>query len=467
MSKLIQTLVSALLAVAAGVTHGQEQLEALKLESLKTPPSSYAKLQLPIQTWQTPQGSKVFFTPSPQLPMFDLQIVFDAGSGRDDGATGLAQLTLNMLQEGTSQRDAQQIAEGFDEVGARLATSVRRDKSIIRIRSLSAEQQRNTAVALLAEMLGQPLFAEDKLQQAKVQLINASAQRQASAFDKAVDQLFEHTYANHPYAANDARIAHTIHPLTPEDLKAFHRNALNASNALITLVGDLSTEQAREVAQQISAALPVGLALPPLQRPAAFEPEIYHLEHPGTQSSLLLAIPGIDVHHPDAPALALANLILGGPGATSRLFEALRTQRGLTYSAGSWLAQAPDSGLWVFFTQVQAKYQDATMALMQTLLHNYADEGPTEQQLADAKEQLRGSYLLDSVSNQQISQILANIGIHRLALGSRQVFIEQVQALSLDQLKVVLKKHLKLDTLVQISVGPTVEQHDLPEPASS
>ncbi|MGH8486177.1 MAG: M16 family metallopeptidase, partial [Pseudomonas sp.] len=264
--------------------------------------------------------------------MFDLQVVFDAGSGRDDGATGLAQLTLSMLQEGTRQRDAQQIAEGFDAVGARLATSVRRNKATLRIRSLSAEQQRNTAVALLAEMLGQPLFAEDKLQQVKDQLINVAAQRQESAFEKAVDQLFKHAYANHPYAANDARIAHTIPELTPAVLKAFHQNALNARNALITLVGDLSVEHAREIAVQISAALPAGQALPPLQPPSAFESEIYHLEHPGTQSNLLLAIPGIDIDHPDAPALALANLILGGPGATSRLFEALRTQRGLTYS---------------------------------------------------------------------------------------------------------------------------------------
>lgn len=467
MSKLTRTLVGAFLLVAGGVAHGQEPLETLALESLKTPPPSYAKLQLPIEFWQTPQGSKVLFSPSRQLPMFDLQVVFDAGSGRDDGATGLAQLTLSMLKEGTRQRDAQQIAEGFDAVGARLATSVRRDKATLRIRSLSAEQQRNTAVALLAEMLGQPLFAEDKLQQVKDQLINAAAQRQESAFEKAVDQLFEHAYANHPYAVNDARIAHTIPELTPADLKAFHRNALNARNALITLVGDLSVEQAHEIAVQISAALPTGPALPPLQPPSAFEPEIYHLDHPGTQSSLLFAIPGIDIHHPDAPALTLANLILGGPGATSRLFEALRTQRGLTYSAGSWLAQTPDSGLWVFFTQVQAQYQDATMTLLENLLQHYADEGPTAQQFADAKEQLRGSYLLDSVSNQQISQILANIGLHRLDLDSRQVFIERVQALSLDQLKVVLKKHLKLDNLVQISVGPTVEQHDLPEPAPS
>ncbi|MNO69807.1 hypothetical protein D3C76_606680 [compost metagenome] len=75
---------------------------------------------------------------------------------------------------------------------------------------------------------------------------------------------------------------------------------------------------------------------------------------------------------------------------------------------------------------------------------------------------MRGSYLRNSVSNQQISGILSTIGFNRLPLDSRQTFLDQVQALTLDQLKVVLKNHLKLDKLVQISVGPSVEQHDLP-----
>ncbi|MGH8466362.1 MAG: M16 family metallopeptidase, partial [Pseudomonas sp.] len=215
-----------------------------------------------------------------------------------------------------------------------------------------------------------------------------------------------------------------------------------------------------------SAALPAGPPLPPVQPPAGFEAEIYHLDHPGTQSFLLFALPGIDIQHTDAPALTLANLMLGGPGATSRLFEVLRTERGLTYSAGAHLVQSSDSGLWVFTTEVQAKYQDAAMALLENLLQDYADTGPTLQQFEDAKEQLRGSYLLGAVSNRQFSDMLAEMGIHQLPLDSRQTFLEQIQALTLDQLKVALKKHLKLDKLVQISVGPSVEQHDLPAPAS-
>lgn len=465
MTDTIRILLLALL-VLAGPAHSQGQPAPAALESLTSlsPPS--ARLQVPIESWQTPQGSRVLFVHRPELPMFDLQVLFDAGSARDDGASGLAQLTLGMLKEGTQHRDAMQIAEGFDEIGARFHTSTSRTKATIRLRSLSTEQHRSQAVTLLAEVLGQPLFANEKLQEVKDQLINASTQRQSLAYVKAVDRLFEHAYANHPFAANDTGTAQSINTLQIADITAFHQQALSAGNALITLVGDLSPDQARETALQISAALPAGPPLPPLQPPAGFEAEIYHLDHPGTQSFLLFALPGIDIQHTDAPALTLANLMLGGPGATSRLFEVLRTERGLTYSAGAHLVQSSDSGLWVFTTEVQAKYQDSAMALLENLLQDYADTGPTPQQFEDAKEQLRGSYLLGAVSNGQFSGMLAEIGFHQLPLDSRQTFLEQIQALTLDQLKVALKKHLKLDKLVQISVGPSVEQHDLPAPAS-
>nr|NLU59502.1 insulinase family protein [Pseudomonas sp. BIGb0427] len=80
---------------------------------------------MPIESWHTPQGSQVLFVQNNHLPMFDLQVVFAAGSARDDGAAGLAQLTLGMLDEGAGQYDALQIAEVFDAVGAQFSQAGR------------------------------------------------------------------------------------------------------------------------------------------------------------------------------------------------------------------------------------------------------------------------------------------------------------------------------------------------------
>lgn len=462
MNKLTRTSLPFLLLLACAASQALEQSRPFELESLKATAPAPTPLQLPIESWQTPQGSKVLFVQRNQLPMFDLQVSFAAGSARDDGAAGLAQLTLSMLDEGTLQRDAMQIAEGFDDVGAQFSKSVFHDRATVKLRSLSDEQQRSIAVGLLSEMLGQPQFAEDKLQLIKDQLTGVAAQRQNYATYRARDLLYAHVFADHPYASNIYGTEQAIKAITVTDLRDFHHRAYTTGNAVITLVGDLSLEQAQAIAMQVSAALPAGPALPPLPGAASFEPEIYHLEHPGNQTTLLFGIPGIDAQHPDAPALALANLILGGPMETSRLFNELRTRRGLTYGAQSMLRQHPLNGIWVFSTAVQAKYRDGAMVLLEQLLKDYAEQGPSQKEFDDAKQQLRGSYLLESVSNKQISDILTTIGFNQLPLDNRQAFLDQIQALTLDQLKVVLNNHLKLDKLVQISVGPSVEQHDLP-----
>ena len=114
MNKLSRTFAPLLLLLACAAPQAQAQPQPLELQSLKVAAPAPARLQLAIESWQTPQGSKVLFAQRKQLPMFDLQVDFAAGSARDDGAAGLAQLTVGMLDEGTQQRDAMQIAEGFD-----------------------------------------------------------------------------------------------------------------------------------------------------------------------------------------------------------------------------------------------------------------------------------------------------------------------------------------------------------------
>ena len=201
MNKLNRNLLPALLLLMLVPAQAQEQ-QPLELESLKSPPAALSALQLPIESWQTPQGSQVLFVRNSQLPMFDLQVVFDASAARDDGASGLAQLTLGMLDEGTATRNALQIAEGFDDIGAKLRKTLKLDNAVISLRSLSSEQHRDNAVALLSEILGEPSFPADNLLKTKNQLSSLSTRRQDYAYYKAFDLLFEHTFANHPYAGN-------------------------------------------------------------------------------------------------------------------------------------------------------------------------------------------------------------------------------------------------------------------------
>ncbi|MEJ2115603.1 MAG: hypothetical protein P8X88_06045, partial [Gammaproteobacteria bacterium] len=71
-----------------------------------------------IEQWRTTNGVKTLFVAAPELPMLDLAITFDAGSGRDAELAGLSQLTHSLLNTGTGKFDADAIAEQFEDIGA-------------------------------------------------------------------------------------------------------------------------------------------------------------------------------------------------------------------------------------------------------------------------------------------------------------------------------------------------------------
>ena len=93
-----------------------------------------------IQHWQTSKGMRVYFVSAPELPMVDLQLVFDAGSARDGKSPGLARLTTGLLDEGSGDWDADAIARRFEDVGAQYTSGVEWDFASLSLRSLSAPE---------------------------------------------------------------------------------------------------------------------------------------------------------------------------------------------------------------------------------------------------------------------------------------------------------------------------------------
>jgi hypothetical protein len=104
-----------------------------------------------IQHWQTNQGVPVYFVPTPEIPMLDVDVVFDAGSARDGDKPGLANLTAGMLDEGAGKLNTDQIAEAFDNVGAIYSIDVNQDMALFA-----------SSFLVCRNIIKEPLAASDK-----------------------------------------------------------------------------------------------------------------------------------------------------------------------------------------------------------------------------------------------------------------------------------------------------------------
>ncbi|HMQ14152.1 MAG TPA: insulinase family protein, partial [Candidatus Competibacter phosphatis] len=163
--------------------------------------SSLAQAIPEIQNWHTANGVPVYFIAARELPMVDAQILFRAGSVRDGERPGLAQLTNGLLEEGAGDWSADTIADRLDQVGARLATSSRRDAASVALRSLTDPRYLQPAVETVARLLKEPSFASDAVERVRQQMLTALQERAQSPGAIAQDAFFKALYGDHPYGS--------------------------------------------------------------------------------------------------------------------------------------------------------------------------------------------------------------------------------------------------------------------------
>ncbi len=422
---------------------------------------------LKIHSWQTAEGAKVLFVEAPQLPMFDLRLTFAAGSSQDDGVPGLAMLTNAMLNEGVPGKDVGAIAAGFESLGAEFGNGAYRDMAVASLRSLTAAEQREPALRLFAEVIGQPTFPEDALARIKNQMLAGFEYQKQSPAKLASLELFERLYGNHPYAHSSEGSASSIPAIGREQLQAFHARAYAAGNVVIALVGDLSRSEAEALVARVSAALPPGPALAKIAQPQEPEAGLHHIEFPSKQTHLMIAQLGIDRRDPDYAALYLGNQIFGGGGFGTRLMEEVREKRGLTYGVYSGFSAMQARGPFMINLQTRAELSEGTLQLVKDLLRDYLASGPTQEELDNAKRELAGSFPLSTASNAAIVGQLGSMGFYDLPLDYLEVFMRQVQALTAEQVKTAMAKHLDPQALVIVSAGPSVAQQELPPPTDT
>ena len=473
---LIAVLLSLLLGLLAWMAkHPAEQAPELPeavttgtLQSLaELDDQEPARRALNIQTWRTTEGAKVLFVAAPELPMFDLRVTFAAGSSHDDQQLGVAMLTNAMLNEGIAGKDVTQIAEGFENLGAEFGNGAYRDMAVVSLRSLSAPEQRTPALALFSEVIGRPTFPEESLARIQNQLLAGFEQQKQNPGKLASLALFEHLYGSHPYAHASEGNAQSIPAIDSTALRAFHARAYSAGNAVIALVGDLSRSEAEAIAKQVSNALPQGPAIAKLVQAEPPKAARQHIEFPSAQTTLMLAQLGIDRQDPDYPALYLGNQILGGGGFGTRLMEEVREKRGLTYGVYSGFSPMQARGPFMINLQTRAELSEGTLQLVQDILRQYLAEGPTQQELDNAKRETAGSFPMSTASNADIVGQLGAIGFYDLPLTQLEDFMAQVQEQTVDSVKAALQKHLSAEDLLIVSAGPTVAQEALPAPSDN
>lgn len=407
-----------------------------------------------IQSWTTPNGSRVLFVAAPDLPMVDVRVVFDAGSARDGDTAGLADMTNRLLNDGAGPWDADQIAERLEEVGAQLGIGSERDMAWVSVRTLTEESAFERSVETLATIIARPNFEPDDLERTRKSMQTALRLGEQQPGTVAKKVFYRTLFGDHPYAIPSDGTQASLAAITRDQLVEFHQRYYVARNALIAIVGAVDRAQAEKLADRLTSGLNPG-------QPAAELPQVgalqkmhqERLQFPSSQSHILMGQPGMQRGDPDYFVLYVGNHILGGSGLVSQLSEEVREKRGLSYSVYSYFAPMRRNGPFLVGAQTQNSKAQEAIDVMLATLRKYIEQGPTEEELIAAKQNITGGFPLRIASNDKIVEYLAMIGFYRLPLDYLDVFVDRVNAVTRDQIHSAFQRRLNLDRFVTVVVG--------------
>ena len=408
----------------------------------------------PILQTRCRSGVRVIVAERPGVPLVSVRVVLQGGSSLDPkGRHGLAHLVAAVGRRGTRRRSGTRIDELVEAMGAELGVGVDEDASYLGLTTPIEHLAR--AVDVLADVAGAPAFPAAELGRLRRREL-ASLQHDLDEPGVVADRaLLGAAYDGHPYGHPPEGKVRDLAAIKRADLVAFHGRHYGTRAAIVVVVGPVKADEVMELVEARfggwSRSAP---ELPAIPEPVFPERSVLVVDKPDlTQAQVRIASPGFARSNPDYHAGLVASAILGG-AFTSRLMEAIRVNRGLSYGVRSRFASSRVGGMFFIssFTKVETTGELVQVALDET--RRFCDGGPSAEELERTQSYLCGLHPLSLETHDQLAERLADLELHGLSHDEISTFRPRVRAVTTEACTAVGRRHFPLDRAFIVVVGP-------------
>ncbi len=389
------------------------------------------------------------------LPLVTAEVIVRGGADAEPPElAGVARLTAEALEAGTTTRDVDALAWELERLGIEIETAASWDAASIGI-TVHADRL-EPAMALLADVVRNPSFPADQVERLRDEQLADILQRRkepgALASDAAARFVFDDGV---PYGRPLIGREDTVRALGPEQLRTFHRERYTAGSAAIIVTGRVDPEHARAVVEQHfgdwrgAAAMAGEFRV----RPRREETTVYVVDRPGSvQSELRLAHVGVDRRTADYFPLVVMNTILGG-AFTSRLNMSLRERHGYTYGIRSGFAFRRQPGPFTVDAAVATEVTAPAIEAILTEIRELREDGPTDDEMDAARDYLRGIFPLRLETTSAVAGRLAELVVFGLPADYFASYRDRIAAVSRNEVLRVASEAVRPDRMAVIVVG--------------
>ena len=404
----------------------------------------------------SPMGIKAWLVEDKSVPVITLSFSFAGGAASEpESQKGVTSLMAELLTDGAGPLPAQAFKRRAEDVNASLDFDASADRLGGSLRMLSANRAEGFELLRLA--LTAPRFDADMVEQRRAQLIAAINQANQRPSSVASRTLMAKVFAGHPYSIDTHGVRDTLKTVTVDEIRQRATAILGRSGLIVAAVGDIDEDELARELDQVFGGLPSGSADPgpPAWVPTT-QPSLAIVERPVPQSSVRMAMPGISRQDPDWYAAFVMNHILGGGGQQSRLFTEVRERRGLAYSISSGLRTYKKAALLTISTASANEKVAETIRVIRNEMARLRNDGPTEQELADAKTYLTGALPVSLDSSSSIAGLLHGMQIDGLPRNQLDLRPKLIAAVTLDDVRRMARRLLREELLTTVVVGKPV-----------
>lgn len=417
-----------------------------------------------IEHWVLENGAKVYLVENRSLPMLDINVSFDAGSRRDPAdKVGLSDFAAMMADKGVTAGRGQKAAaldenalnDAWLDLGAIFGAFSGRDEFGFSLRTLTYPDILPQVVQLAARQIAHPAFPQTVLKREQARAVAALKESLTQPGALASRAYYPAVYGKHPYGALVTE--KTLNSITVQDLKNYYTQYILPCRTRISMVGNVSREQANQIAQDLMAQLPQSAtckALPEVPEVMALTKAVNEeIPFDAAQAQIMIGQPGIKRNDPDFLVLVVGNHILGGSGFSSRLMQQVREQRGLTYDIGSYFSPGANTGAFTISLKTRPDQAQEATKVAQLVLKDFVEKGPTQQELDDAKANLLGGFPLLFDSNANLLEQVSNIARNDLPLDYLDQWPHLIENVSAQQVKAAFERVIHPDKMVTVVLG--------------
>ncbi|WP_348629038.1 pitrilysin family protein [Mesorhizobium sp. YM1C-6-2] len=415
-----------------------------------------AQANVDIQQVRSEKGITAWLVEDYSVPIVTIRFSFKGGNTQDpEGKEGLSELMSGLFDEGAGELDSDAFQIKLDDAGAEMRFGAERDRTFGSMRMLA--EKKDEAFDLLKLAIQQPRFDAAPMDRIRAQIVSGIVANQRDPETAARVKWAEALYGAHPYARPDEGTEKSLATITADDLRDYHRRVFARDNLNVAVVGAIDAETVKRELDRLFGDLPERSDLRPVEKVDLKLDQEVRVDYDLPQTSLQLAYPGVPRDAPDFFAAYLMNHILGGGTFTSRLFDEVREKRGLAYGINSSLVTQEYASSLVIGTATRSDRAAETLGVIRDTVRRMAEEGPTEAELAAAKQYVIGAYALNNLdSSSAIASTLLSLQEEKLGIDYIDRRTALIEAVTLDEVKAAARKLLTADPAILV-IGPPLE----------